>query len=235
MKLAVMQPYFFPYIGYFTLIKHSDKFIIFDTPQFIRRGWIHRNRILNQQGQARYINASIHKAPVKTKIYDIELSDKLDWKSKIFEELEIYQGKAPYYDRVINFLKETLDYRTDSLSRLNYHTLKATCRFLNIKCDIDILSEMNLELGQVNEADEWGLEISKAMKAREYLNPPGAMHIFDRDKYSEDGIDLKFIKANIRPYDQMTDEFVPGLSIIDIMMFNSPEEINKMLDDYEVI
>lgn len=235
MKLAVMQPYFFPYIGYFALLKHSDKFIIFDTPQFIRRGWIHRNRILNRNGEPIYINATTNKAPVKTAIRDIKLSDKVDWKSKIFNDLKTYEGKAPYYNEVVTFLKEILEYRTDNLSRLNYHTLKETCKFLNIKCDIDTLSEMNLELGEVNEPDEWGLEISKAMNAREYLNAPGAMHIFDRDKYSKNGIDLKFIKSNIRPYNQQTDEFVPSLSIIDLMMFNSVEEINTMLDDYEII
>lgn len=235
LKLALMQPYFFPYIGYFMLIKHSDKFIIFDTAQFIRRGWINRNRVLKLNGEPVYINALIHKAPIKTEIKQIKLNYKEDWKSKILAQLEIYKKTAPYYKEVINFLKGCFEYETDSLSDLNCYTLKETSKYLNIKCDIEILSEMSLEIDPVNESDEWGLNVSKAMNAKEYLNAPGGISFYDRDKYTANGISIKFIKPNLKPYNQKTREFVPGLSIIDVMMFNSIEEINIMLDNYEVI
>lgn len=235
MKLALMQPYFFPYIGYFMLIKHSDMFIIFDTAQFMKGGWINRNRILKSNGDPMYINALIHKAPVRTAINEIKLNYKEDWKSKILAQLEVYKKIAPYYNEVITFLKECFEYETDSLSDSNHHTLRETCKYLNIECNIQILSEMNLEIDDVNESDEWGLNVSKVMGVKEYLNAPGGIEFYNKDKYTENGIDLRFIKPNLKPYDQKVDEFVHGLSIIDVMMFNSVEEINKMLDDYEVL
>lgn len=235
MKLALMQPYFFPYIGYFMLIKHSDKFIIFDTAQFTRRGWVNRNRILKENGDPMYINALIQKAPIKTPINEIKLNYKEDWMAKILVQVQVYKKVAPYYEEMMTFLKACFEYETDSLSELNYYILEETCKYLDIKCDIELLSEMNLKIDDVNESDEWGLSISKAMNAKEYLNAPGGMDFYNKDKYARNGIDLKFIKANLKPYAQNTKEFVPGLSIIDVMMFNSVEEINSMLDDYEAL
>lgn len=235
MKLVLMQPYFFPYIGYFMLIKHSDKFIIFDTAQYMKGGWVNRNRVLKANGDPMYVNALIHKAPTRTPINEIYLNYKEDWKSKILAQLEVYRKIAPYYDKVIILLEKCFEYETGSLSELNVYTLKETCKYLGIKFDIEVLSEMNLIIDDVNESDEWGLNISKAMGAKEYLNAPGGMDFYDKDKYTEKGIDLKFVKPNLKPYDQKTEEFIPGLSIIDVMMFNSVEEINDMLDDYEVL
>ncbi|MDY0235311.1 MAG: WbqC family protein [Gudongella sp.] len=235
MKLVLMQPYFFPYIGYFMLIKHSDKFIIFDTAQFMKGGWVNRNRILKSSGDPMYFNALIHKAHVRTAINEIKLNYKEDWKSKILAQLEAYKKFAPYYYDVSDFLKRCFEYETDSLAELNYYTIKETCKYLNIEFNLEILSEMNINIDDVNESDEWGLNVTKAMNAKVYLNAPGGMEFYDKDKYAANGIDLRFIKPNLKPYDQKIKEFVPGLSIIDVMMFNSVEEINKMLDDYEVL
>lgn len=235
MKIAGHQPYFFPYIGYFMLIKHSDKFVVFDTPQFIKGGWINRNRILNHNGDPTYINVTIYKAPLRTPIKDIKIKNKELWMGRILKQLKVYEKRAPYYDEVINLFKRSLEYNTDSISQLNYHTLKETCKYLNIEYDMEVFSEMNLEIDEVSGPDEWGLNIAKAMGIKSCLNASGGMDIYDRNKYKDNGLDLKFIKPNLRPYKQGKGEFVPGLSIIDAMMFNSVEEINIMLDDYELL
>ncbi len=235
MILAGNQPYFFPYIGQFMLIKHSDKFIIFDTAQFVKRGWIHRNRILNHDGSSTYINVAIKKASVRTPICDTRINNKEDWQGKILEKLKVYSRIAPYYSEVISFLRKCFEYSTDSLSKLNEYTLKETCKYLHIPHDIEVFSEMNLKLEEVNAADEWGLNMAKAIGAKECINAPGGIGFYDRKKYLNNNINLKFIKPNLRPYSQGRYDFIAGLSIIDIMMFNSIEEINIMLDDYEAL
>ena len=107
MKVALMQPYFFPYIGYFQLIRAVDEFVIFDKAQYIRRGWINRNRILNAQKESVYINIPVHKAPIETQIKDIVINNNINWKENIFRQLNYY-CKAPNYDFVIGFLNESL-------------------------------------------------------------------------------------------------------------------------------
>lgn len=242
MKIGIMQPYFFPYIGYFSLIKHTDRFILFDTVQFIKHGWIERNRILKQQnnnkdnGQWQYISVPLEKYKRETKIKDIKIKNSDDWRKKIFAQLEHYKKRAPYYTETVQVLKRALDLETYSIVKLNENVLKEICKYLNIEIKVEIFSEMNLEIERVNAPDEWALNICKALgDIDEYWNPEGGIEFFDRTKYENEDIKLRFIKSKIKQYNQNRDVFEGGLSIIDVMMFNSIEDINKMLDEYEIL
>jgi hypothetical protein len=114
--------------------------------------------------------------------------------------------------------------------------LKSVCGYLEIKTPIEVFSEMELALAPVNAPDEWALNICKAIGGvTEYWNPPGGMSLFDRLKYESNQIGLKFLSINSIKYDQKRPVFEPNLSVIDIMMFNGPEQINKFLDDYELL
>lgn len=237
-----MQPYFLPYIGYFSLIKHTDRFILFDTVQFIKHGWIERNRILKQQnnnkdnGQWQYISVPLEKYKRETKIKDIKIKNSNDWRKKIFAQLEHYKKRAPYYNETVQVLKRALDLETDSIVKLNENVLKEICKYLNIEIKVEIFSEMNLEIERVNAPDEWALNICKALgDIDEYWNPEGGIEFFDRNKYENENIKLRFIKSKIKQYNQNRGVFEGGLSIIDVMMFNSIEDINKMLDEYEIL
>jgi hypothetical protein len=119
MKVAIMQPYFFPYLGYFSLIKHTDLFILFDTPQFIRHGWIERNRILKPDGEPLYIKASLKKHSRDTNINDIIINNSIDWKSKIIAQLVPYKKVAPNYWTVLKLLNEIFDFETTSIVEFN--------------------------------------------------------------------------------------------------------------------
>lgn len=236
MKLAIMQPYFFPYIGYFSLIKHTDKFILFDTPQFIRHGWIERNRILKPQNGWQYISVPLQKKSLSTQICDTKINDDSDWKAKIISQLAHYKKKAPFYFKTINVIKDALDTDTLSITHLNMRVLEKCCEYLNINFQYEIFSEMDLNIVDVNAPDEWALNISCALGAKEYWNPIGGLEFFDRNKYIRADIDLFFQKMNIVSYPQFNGEVLEnGLSIIDVMMFNPPEKINEMLDNYELI
>lgn len=238
MKIGIMQPYFFPYIGYFSLIKNTDKFILFDIVQFIRHGWIERNRILKQENDWQYISVPLLKHSLETKIKDIKINNNENWKNKICSQLQHYKKKAPFYKQTMDVLQDALNIETDSIVELNAHTLKSVCNYLGINFDYDIFSQMNLEIDKVNAPDEWALNICKALgNIDEYWNPPGGQEFFDRNKYEKAGIKLYFQKVNVVPYPQRRgpENIITGLSIIDVMMFNSVDAIKEMLDDYELL
>lgn len=236
MKVAIMQPYFFPYIGYFSLIKHTDKFILFDPVQYIRHGWIDRNRILKQNGGWLYIQVPLTNKNRDTIIQDLIIDNSKQWKDKILAQLQPYkQKKAPNYFKVINLVNELFAKEYKTIVDLNLEILKAVCNYLNIKAEFAVFSEMNLQIEQVEAPDEWALNICKAMaNVNEYWNPPGGKSFFDRTKYEKAGINLQFQNVLLTPYVQNTVEFEPGLSILDVLMFSSIEEVNMMLDNYEL-
>jgi len=236
MKLGIMQPYFFPYLGYFSLIKHTDKFILFDEVQFIRHGWIERNRILKPTEGWQYIKVPLQKHSRDTTIKDILIKNEQNWREKIIAQLQLYKKSAPYFFKVIGLLNDVFAQEFTSMVYLNKEALKAVCDYLKIQTPIEIYSKMELEIDPVNAPDEWALNICKAMKGvTEYWNPTGGMSFFDRSKYESNQIELKFQRVNLIEYDQKRPAFEVGLSIIDAMMFNSVEQINKMLDDYELL
>jgi|SRR5665648_143275 len=231
-----MQPYFLPYLGYFSLIKQTDGFILFDSVQFIKHGWIERNRTLKPQNGWQYISVPLVKHNRDIKINDIRINNTTNWRNIIFSQLEHYKKRAPFYQETINVLRDALDINTDSIVKLNEHILKVICAYIGIDFHVDIFSEMNLQIEEVNAPDEWALNICTALgNVEEYLNPEGGLDFFDRTKYVESGININFVKMNLFEYSQRRPNFEIGLSIIDVMMFNEPKEINKMLDNYELV
>lgn len=236
MKLGIMQPYFLPYLGYISLIKHTDRFILFDTVQFIRHGWIERNRVLKQNEGWLYIQVPLIKTGRDTLIKDIQINNVENWKNKILSQLQIYKKIAPNYFKVIKLLDEVFEDEYFNIVHLNKRALEKICDYLGINRKIDVFSEMNLEIETAKEPDEWALNICKALgNANEYWNPAGGMTFFDKSKYENSGIVLKFQKVVLSPYNQKRTEFEDGLSIIDVLMFNSVEEINLMLDNYSLL
>ncbi len=229
-----MQPYFFPYIGYFSLIKYTDKLIALDSVQYIKQGWINRNRILSPNGGWQYITVPVRNHPHNTLIKDIIIASKSKWKKKIIGKFDYYRKNAPFYEKVITLIKEIFEYETDSISEVDIFSIKKTCDYLDIPLNYEFFSEMEILPGAINEPDDWALEISKSLKAKEYVNPPGGKEFFHKSKYISAGIELKFLHANLTEYDQKREKFKPGLSIIDVMMFNSKQQINEMLKDYEL-
>lgn len=235
MRLGIMQPYFMPYIGYFSLIKHCDQFILFDPVQFIYHGWIERNRILKQTGGWQYISVPLIKHSRETLICDIKIDTQQQWQNKLMAQLMHYK-KAPYYWQVMKLLKEALEPPCEDIVQLNKNCLEAVCRYLKIETPIQIYSKMGLSIEPVNASDEWALNICKAISdADEYWNPPGGMEFFDRKKYDAAGVKLVFQKMQLEEYPQKGDPFESGLSILDVMMFNSPDRINEMMDQYELL
>lgn len=234
MKIAIMQPYLFPYIGYFSLIKNTDYFVFFDTPQYIRKGWINRNRILGTNGTDVYFTVPVEKCARETPINKVKISCNENWKEKWMGQLTIYKKRAPYYSKIISLVQDILNVKTQYISELAINSVVRTCDYLGMNFHYDIFSQMNLPLFEVKAPDEWALYITKEMKYDTYVNPPGGKSFFDASKYKKVDIELEFLTQEIKKYNQRVKEFVPGLSMLDVMMFCTPEEILRMMDSYTI-
>lgn len=233
MKIAIMQPYFFPYIGYFSLIKNTEYFVFFDTPQYIRKGWINRNRIIGANGEAAFFTVPIEKTRRETPINEVNISSHTDWRNKILGQLNIYK-KAPYYKQVIELVKDVTSLQTSSISELAINSVVKTCEYLQMNIKYDVFSNLNLKLPEINAPDEWALYIAKELGYDTYINPPGGKSFFNRDKYLKENIDLQFLTQEIIAYNQKKEKFVPALSIIDVMMFCNTDEIQRMFHRYKI-
>lgn len=234
-QIASMQPYFLPYLGYFSLIKLTDKFIISDEPQMINDGWVHRNRVLKPIEGWYYIRIPLIKYHYTTPIKNIMINNSEDWKRRIIDQLGHYKKIAPYYFSTVNILKKVFENEFVKLVELNVALLEAVCEYLQISFNYEILSETDIDLSSINEPDEWGLVICKEIGCHNYLNPVGGKNIYDTCKYEENEVQINFIRNKLPVYKQKNCSFTQGLSIVDVMMFNPPEEINMMLDDIQLL
>lgn len=224
MRVGIMQPYFFPYIGYYSLISHSEKWVVFDTAQHIRHGWIERNRILKPNGGWQYFSVPLEKHSQKTPINEIRIRTSEDWKGKLFRQLEHYK-KAPHYTTTMQFLEHVLDEKIDTILELNVHTLQQTCAYLAIPFAYTVFSKSGLTVKPSQHPGQWALHISQALGATEYVNPIGGKEVFIASEFAEAGIQLGFLKHYLTHYKQKGEMFEAGLSLIDVLMFNSVEEI----------
>jgi hypothetical protein len=230
MKLGIMQPYFFPYLGYFELIYQSDYWVVFDTAQYIRHGWVNRNRILHPNNGWQYIIVPTQKHDQKTPIKEIYIAEGTAWREKVIGQLQHYRKKAPFFTTVIDIVTDCLHNSSASLSRLNVSCLEKVCAYLDIPFRYSFFSEMNLSLGPVEGPGDWALREAEALHADEYINPPGGADLFDRSKFEMAGIKLTIQKPVDFVYGCDGYAFEPNLSIIDVMMWNSPDTIKKYLE-----
>jgi len=231
MKLAIMQPYLFPYIGYYQLISAVDKFIILDDVNYIMRGWINRNRIL-VNGEEHIFTAPIVKASQNKKITECKLADG-PWKEKLIKTIELSYKKAPYYNQVYDFIVDSLCYPDTNLSGWLTYQIKKTCEFLEIKTVIYNSSGtyQNNDL----KGQERLIDICKKEKADQYINPIGGTGLYDKNIFKNNSIRLNFLKSKAISYKQFNSTYIPSLSIIDVMMFNEKEIITCFLDEYELL
>lgn len=229
MKLVIMQPYFLPYLGYFDLASMADFWIVYDVSPYIRHGWMNRNRILHPVSGSQYITAPVKKHRLGTPIHQIELAAEVDWKTRLFRQLEHYRMDAPHYAAVVDWLKDTLAESDHRLARLNTGLFQRICDRVGIKTPIRIFSEMNLQLGPVHSTEDLALAICREVGATEYINRPGGAAQFDRNTFAAQGIKLTIQSFTSMEYACGRFRFEPDLSIVDVMMWNSPESIHAYL------
>ncbi len=236
MKIAIMQPYIFPYIGYFQLIDAVDKFVFYDDVNFIKGGWIHRNKLLSNQAGNLFTlplqNPSSFKAINKTiinrKIFNL-------WKIKFFKTIQQSYSKAPYYNEIYPIIERVFKVgESTNIGFLAAKSILEVCDYLDIKKQWFFSSE-NFSESQNIERTQRLLNISKSLDAEFYINTIGGKELYNNNDFSENGITLKFINTGKIEYVQYSNDFVPNLSIIDVLMFNSKQETLRLLKQYTLI
>lgn len=236
MKVAIMQPYFFPYIGYFQLIALSDIFVLHDDVQYIKGGWVNRNRILFN-GQSRMITYPVQKdaydLPINARSYVGDIKAYRD----IINLIKQTYAKTPCYRQVFTMLEELLMFEDRNVAHFNENLIRCIIDYIGLNCKIIISSDMEKNDGLSGELRV--LDICKHLGATDYINPIGGTELYHEGSFQECGITLHFLEAQNEYYKQSDDKsgnniWVPFLSIIDVLMFNTVEEIHQLLTKYQL-
>ena len=224
-KLAIMQPYFFPYIGYFQLIAAVDVFIIYDNIKYTKKGWINRNRILQDQTD-KLISLPLKNASDHLAVCQRELAENFDAK-KLLNQINSAYLHAPYFSHTYPLLVSILQYSDHNLFHFLHNSVISICRHLGITTTIIPSSSLAIDHGL--KGQDKVLALCQAMRASHYLNAIGGQELYAKADFLAHDIALQFLQSERREYQQFSAAFVPWLSIIDVMMFNSPDEISDYL------
>jgi hypothetical protein len=233
MKIAIMQPYFFPYIGYFQLINSVDKFIIYDNIQYTKKGWINRNKIL--------VNSSdkIITLPIKKDSDYLDIKERVlanIWEQEKIKMLNLIKSsykKSPYFNKVYPVISSIFEVPNTNLFEFLLNSLHLLNSYLKIKTKITISSDINID-HSLKSTDKV-IAICKEFNTNTYINAIGGQKLYNVKDFKNEGIDLKFIKSSPLTYKQYDNEFIPWLSIIDVLMFNKKQDIIKQLNNYTLI
>ena len=211
MVVGIMQPYFLPYLGYWQLINAVDKFVIYDDVNYIKGGWINRNRYLYNS---------------EAKVFNIIMMRKL------YMTFEMAYKKAPYFTEVSGLLEEILNHKENNLSKFIEYSIRKISDYLDIDTEIIVSSDIVKDEELVRE--QRVMDICKRLGGTKYINPIGGKELYDKDEFAKNGLELDFIKMDEIVYKQFSDEFVPGLSILDVLMFNSRDKVKEFLELYSL-
>jgi hypothetical protein len=232
MKIAIMQPYFFPYIGYFQLIAAVDLFIVYDNIKYTKKGWINRNRML-LNGKDAMFSLALKNDSDALDVCDRELAADFD-RDKLINKIGNAYRHAPHFSTVFPLIERIIRYQEHNLFRYIYHSLTAICGHLGIKTDIRISSAIAIDHELKNQAKV--LALCEAVGATSYINTIGGTELYSKDEFQQRGISLQFIRSRPFEYAQFENEFVPWLSVIDVMMFNPIARIRECIEsNYDLI
>lgn len=257
MTLAIMQPYFLPYIGYLQLMNAVDAFVLYDDVAFINRGWINRNRLLIN-GQEYLFTVPLKDASQNKRINEVRLADDPKWRGKLLKTIEQGYRKAPYYEVVMPLTEKIVTFATDSIAGLVHNSLVELNEYLGLTTRL-VASSAVYENGQLR-AQERILDICRREGATRYINPIGGIDLYDKPMFAQAGIDLNFIRAKQVDYPQLNQgrtgapaagiapanrpdhsgpdghsDFVPWLSILDALMVCDVPTVRAMLGEYELV
>lgn len=234
MKAAIMQPYFFPYISYYQLINDVDSFVFLDDVNFIVRGWINRNNIL-LNGKAHLISISLNKPSRNKLICETTLNFSQRNRNKLLRTIQAAYSRAPYFENFYPIFKEILFYEQEDLTSFLYNSFVKTCEYVGIKTTFIRSSE--IEKDESLKSEKRIIEICKKLETKMYVNLSGGKHLYDKCDFESEGLKLRFINTffNEICYKQYDSIFTGNLSFIDILMFNSQEEIINLLNQYSLV
>jgi hypothetical protein len=232
MRLGIMQPYFLPYIGYFQLIAAVDKFIVYDNIKYTKKGWINRNRFL-QNGKDVMFSISLKKASDSLDICERELASDFN-RERLLNQLRSAYQRAPQFKQTFPLIEQVISYPEPNLFLFLHNSILQVCAHLGITTKIILSSEIAID--HHLQGQDKVLALCEALDATTYLNSIGGVELYSKKAFQDKGIDLQFIQSKPFDYLQFDNALVPWLSIIDVMMFNTLEQIAvEISKGYELI
>ncbi len=231
-KTGIMQPYFFPYLGYWQTMEAVDKYVVFDDVNYIKGGWINRNNIL-MNDKAFLFTLALSRVSDSKNINEIDILDEKNNFNKVLAHVYNAYLKAPYFRNVFPLIEEIINYPDKNLASYLFNQIKKIAEYLEIETEFILSSQMMKDnnLRSQNRV----IDMCQRLSTEQYINAIGGQKLYSREDFKKEGIDLKFIKLLPIEYKQFKNEFVPNLSIIDVMMFNDKKELQKLLKMYELI
>lgn len=235
MKIAVMQPYLFPYIGYFQLIQSAEKFVFYDDVDFIKQGWINRNRLLIN-GESCLFTVPLKNVSSSRVINQTEINLHFygKWKSKFLKTIEQNYKKSPFYKEIFLILNDVLNGDYQNISELSISSVKEVLKYLEINKELYLSSENFGEFKSFNRTERL-INYCKKENAETYINMIGGQELYDKNYFLSKDLKLLFLQPNIVEYEQNDNPFIAGLSIIDILMNCSKSQVINMLNQYKLI
>ena len=228
-----MQPYLFPYIGYFQLIHAVDLFVIYDDVKYIKGGWINRNKILVNNKEYLF-TFSLKKSSSYANINERFFSEKFkNEKLKFLKTVEHSYKRAPFFYDVYPIIQDIMNYEKENISEFISYSLKVVCKYLGIKTPFVFSSCIDKK--DFLKGEERVININKCLNSTCYINHIGGVGLYSKSRSKQEGIDLYFLKPKPIHYKQFNADFIPWLSIIDVLMFNSKDTVRTFLDEYELI
>lgn len=232
MTLAGMQPYFFPYIGYFQLMKASDIFMMGDDFNYIKESWSNRNRILIHR-QPAFIHFPLEKAsPFKT-YQEINIKKDPERLRRLLITIEQSYSKAKEFENAYGLISGILNYEESNLALFILNSISAICEYLDLSIKIKLSSTYGIRKNVGR--DDKVIALCKAVGATSFINPIGGIALYSKEYFRKNGVELLFLKSQNIEYKQYGNTFTPWLSIIDVLMFNSKQEIREFLDQYDLV
>lgn len=232
MKIAIMQPYIFPYIGYFQLIKEVDLFVVFDDVNFIKKGWINRNNFLSN-GNLQRFTIPLKNVSQNKLICETYIDEESGWKESLLKTILHNYKNAPFYESIFSLLQKILTGSSSNIALFNYNSIIEISKYLKLDTEFILSSKIEKDLSK--KGSDKILDICKRLGAKEYINAIGGVELYSKENFKEEDIDLRFLQPHSVKYKQLENDFVPWLSIIDILMFNSIEDSVKLLNEYTLI
>jgi hypothetical protein len=232
MRLAIMQPYFLPYIGYFQLIGAADVFVVYDNIKYTKKGWINRNRLL-RDGKDAMFSLPLKKDSDFLDVRARELATEFS-RDKLLNQFKAAYAGAPYFAQTYPLVERIVRREVRNLFWYIHHSILCVCEHLGLTTEIRISSDIAIDHSLKGQGKV--LALCEQMGADTYVNASGGMELYAKDEFRGRGIELQFIRSIPFEYPQLGGEFVPWLSIVDVMMFNSPEQVGAIAKErYELV
>lgn len=234
MTIGIMQPYLFPYLGYFQNIAAVDQFVLYNDVNFIRQGWINRNRILVDNREFLF-TVPLEEISSFKLICDSKVNQALypTWKLKFLRTLQMSYSKAPNFEEVFPIVESVLEDDGQTIDKLAGKSISSVCEYLSI--GTTLVDSKNRFGNEQLSAEARVIDICQKLDARKYVNAIGGQELYSKKEFSAKGIDLNFIKMRPVEYEQFSKQFIPGLSIIDVLMFNDVNTVQGMLRQYDLL